>query len=112
MNYPGKWILSLFMICAAMSCQKTDQQQLQEQYLENKVDDYKNYKWRSCMQEIEEEAEARSDSFFIAMAKKQTFDSTKAPKPIARPNKPESKIREDSLPLKPLLGNRPDSTLE
>lgn len=55
------------------------------------------------MKEILEEAEAKSDSFFVSMAKTQTFDSARAPNPIRRPGKPKPQIREDSIPLGPLL---------
>ena len=64
------------------------------------------------MKEIHEAASSKADSFFIEMAKKQTFDSSRIPKPIKRPLKPLVEILEDSLPLRPMLSDSTNQTAQ
>lgn len=111
MNYLNKLPYGVIagLLLLSTACEEVDQERLQEQYLQDKVEDYRDFKWRSCMKEVMKEAEAKSDSFFVAMAKKQTFDSTRVPNPIQRPRRPQTQIREDSVPLGPLLKSQKDS---
>ena len=67
----------MIFLCSWFSaCHEVDQTQLQQKYLEDKIEDYKDYKWRNCMKEIMKKAEAKSDSFFVAtLIKKQEKDT-------------------------------------
>jgi hypothetical protein len=103
---------TLMAICILIlnSCGKeTDPQALQQAYIDQKVEEYRAYQKRACKKRVTDAAELRADSFFIEEAKKQSFDSVYRPQAITRPQKPQINIREDSLPLMPLIG---DQTLD
>lgn len=96
---------SLFSILAALliSCKEVDQNALQEQYLEEKIADYRAFQNRNCQKRIVKEANQKADSFFIDMAKKQSYDSVQRPALFTRPRRPEIDVREDSMPLSPIV---------
>lgn len=97
---------TFMVICGLIlsSCEEeADPKALQQAYIDQKVEDYIAYQKRSCNKRVTEAAELRADSFFIEQAKKQSFDSVYRPQTITRPQKPTVNIREDSLPLTPLI---------
>ncbi len=103
-NSRNKWmIVWICLIGSSLACDTISQEELQMQYLKEKRSNFRAYKQRQCMKKILEEASSKADSFFIEMAREQTFDSTYIPKPIRRPVKPQLEMKEDSLPLKPII---------
>jgi hypothetical protein len=102
-------LIALVFMVALHGCrEQVDQSELQKAYIDQKIEDYRAYQKRKCQEKITEMAQTKADSFFIAMAKKQTFDSIERPSSFLRPRRPEVSIREDSVPLSPLI--KPDST--
>jgi len=103
-NSRNKWmIVWICLIGSSLACDTISQEELQMQYLKEKRSNFRAYKQRQCMKKILEEASSKADSFFIEMAREQTFDSTYIPKPIRRPVKPQLEMKEDSLPLRPIF---------
>lgn len=96
---------SLFSILAALliSCEEVDQNALQEQYLEEKISEYRAFQDRNCQKRVAKEANQKADSFFMDMAKKQSYDSVQRPALFTRPRRPEIGVREDSMPLSPIV---------
>lgn len=96
---------SLFSILAALliSCEEVDQNALQEQYLEEKISEYRAFQDRNCQKRVDKEANRKADSFFMDMAKKQSYDSVQRPTLFTRPRRPEIDVREDSMPLSPIV---------
>ncbi len=86
-----------------ISCEEVDQNALQEEYLKEKVSDYRAYQQRSCQKRIMKEAHRKADSFFLDMAKKQSYDSVQPPALFPRPSRPKVDVREDSFPLSPIV---------
>lgn len=101
-------IVWICLIGSSLACDTISQEELQMQYLKEKRSNFRAYKQRQCMKKILEEASSKADSFFIEMARKQTFDSTYIPKPIRRPVKPQLEMKEDSLPLQPIFKDSTD----
>lgn len=96
--------LSMIAIVFLVSCEdEPDYAAMQEEYLEKKVENYKAFQERNCNKRILKEARANADSFFLSLAKKKDFDSVQRPSSFARPKKPNVMVREDSLPLHPLI---------
>lgn len=108
-NSRNKWmIVWICLIGSSLACDTISQEELQMQYLKEKRSNFRAYKQRQCMKKILEEASSKADSFFIEMAREQTFDSTYIPKPIRRPVKPQLEMKEDSLPLQPIFKDSTD----
>jgi len=108
MNYETLHRIFLFsLICLLsgllISCEEVDQNALQEEYLREKVSDYRAYQQRSCQKRIVKEAHRKADSFFLDMTKKQSYDSVERPAPFPRPQRPKVDVREDSFPLSPIV---------
>lgn len=108
MNYKARHRIFLFsLICILsgllMSCEEVDQNALQEEYLKEKISDYRAYQQRSCQKRIVKEAHRKADSFFLDMAKKQSYDSVERPALFPRPQRPKVDVREDSFPLSPIM---------
>src|SRR6056297_320074 len=98
---------SLFVGCE----EKVDPQAIQQEYIDKKVADYRAYQKRSCEKRVITAAQNKADSFFIEITKKQSFDSVNRPATVPRPRRPKIDIREDSLPLSPIIkANTTDST--
>lgn len=105
----------MILLCVlgfSLACDTISQEELQMQYLQEKRSNFRAYKQRQCMKKILEEASARADSFFLEMAREQTFDSTYLPKPIRRPVKPQLEMKEDSLPLQPIFKDSTDQSTD
>jgi len=97
--------LGMIAILSFMGCEnEPDYAAMQEEYLEKKMENYIAFQERNCNKRILKEARANADSFFLNLAKKKDFDSVQRPSSFARPKKPNVMVREDSLPLHPLIG--------
>ncbi len=96
-------ILGLALLLTLPSCTSVDQEQMQEEYLERKIDEFRAFQHRNCMKEVRKEAKMKADSFFLQLAKQQSYDTMRSPRSIPRPLKPSVTIREDSIKLGPLI---------
>ncbi len=97
----------MIAILSLANCEnEPDYDAMQEEYLEKKVEDFKDFQERNCQKRVLKEASVRADSFFLRLAKAKDFDSVQRPKSFARPRKPNVTVREDSLPLHPLIQNK------
>jgi hypothetical protein len=99
-------LFGMIAILFLVRCKKEpDYAAMQKEYLEKKMDNYKAFQERNCNKRILKEARANADSFFLSLAKEKDFDSVQRPSSFARPQKPNVTVREDSLPLQPLIEN-------
>ena len=96
------WML-VFLSLMVSCTEEVDQKSLQEDYLKEKVEDYKSFQQRNCQKRITKEAIQQVDSFFLEVAREQSYDSVQRPVGFPRPTRPQLDVREDSLPLKPLI---------
>lgn len=105
MSYLNKVVGTLFLLVVLVfpSCQKVDQETLQEEYLNQKLENFEKFRWKVCIDQIEKKAEEKADSFFVELAKQKTHDSIPSPRFIPRPRRPQVSIPEDSTPLQPIL---------
>lgn len=98
-------LLSVMVLAAA--CQlKYDKEevvdQLMQEALQERIDNYKEIRRERCWEGVLREADRMVDSILFVEAKMAIDTITRPPVP-AKPVAPEKKILEDSTPVKPFL---------
>ena len=97
-------VAPLAVFVSLTNCTPVDQEKMQAEYLDGKIEEFRDFQHRNCIKKVYKEAKMKADSFFLQLAKQQSYDTMRSPRNIPRPLKPTVTIREDSVELGPLVG--------
>lgn len=96
------FLLLFFFSCANDVKPPKTKQELMDDYLKEKVGRWLSSTKNTCIEKVNERAEAIVDSLLILEAKQEAGSITKPTKPL-KPPKPQLKEASDTLPLAPLF---------
>lgn len=86
---------------------RAEVQALTEDYIEDRIERYREASMRRCREDIMEEAQRRVDSLILLEAR-GALDTLLRPQPLEKPERPQVQSVQDTLPLAPFLRDTSD----